>query len=80
LGKDPKDAVGAYLDLGLQFAIAVAIGVGLGYFVDDKFGTLPLFLVLGLLLGATSGFLNIYKTVFPKKSSKKEKAKSSDEI
>ncbi len=68
-----KNAVGAYLDLGLQFAIAVAIGVGLGYFADGKFGTFPLFLVLGLLLGATSGFLTIYRTVFPKKKSKKEK-------
>ena len=74
-----KDGVGAYLDLGLQFAIAVALGVGLGYFADDKLGTFPLCLVLGLFLGATSGFLNIYRTVFPKNSNKNKEPKSSDE-
>lgn len=71
--------MGAYLDLGLEFAIAIAIGVGAGYFADSKLGTFPLFLVLGLALGATSGFLNIYRTVFPKNTANKEKPKSTDE-
>lgn len=71
-------SIGPYIDLGLQFAAAIGIGVGLGYYADGKLNTFPLFLVLGLLLGATSGFLNIYRAVFPsstmqKKSKKNEK-------
>lgn len=64
--------IGPYVDLGLQFAAAVALGVGLGYFADKKLHTFPLFLILGLLLGATSGFLNIYRAVFPGESRRKK--------
>ncbi|NIR51388.1 AtpZ/AtpI family protein [candidate division KSB1 bacterium] len=59
--------------MGLRFAIAIAIGVGGGYWLDSKIHTTPLFLVLGLLLGATSGFLTIYRTVYSPKSTKEEK-------
>ena len=58
-------AIGRYLDLGLQFAVAIGLGLGFGWFLDSKFHTTPLFLILGILLGATSGFLNIYRAVFP---------------
>lgn len=68
-----KDRLGCYLDLGLQFAIAVGLGVGLGYVLDSKFNTLPLFLILGLLLGGSAGFLNLYRAVYPKRSNKDEK-------
>ena len=76
-----KNNFAAYIDLGLEFAVAVALGVGLGYYADTRLHTLPLFLVLGLLLGSTSGFLNIYRTVFPNttKKSKEDNSKASDE-
>ncbi len=77
--RNEKNNIGVYLDLGLQFAVAVAIGVGAGYWADEKLGVFPLFLVLGLLLGATAGFLNIYRTVFPTSGMKKEKNKTFDE-
>lgn len=70
-----NNGIGPYLDLGIQFAVAIAIGVGLGYFLDGKLNTFPLFLVLGLLLGATSGFLNIYRAVFPGKKMQNKKEK-----
>lgn len=54
-----------FLDLGLQFAVAVAMGVGLGYLGDRKWHTFPLFFIIGLLIGAAAGFLNIYRAVFP---------------
>jgi F0F1-type ATP synthase assembly protein I len=64
--------VALYVDLGLRFAIAIAMGVGGGYWLDSKFDTIPLFLIIGLLLGATSGFLTIYRAVYPS-STKAEK-------
>jgi len=63
LQKDNK--IGPYLDLGLQFAVAIGLGVGLGYVADKKLNTFPLFLLLGLLVGSAAGFLNIYRAVFP---------------
>ncbi|MFQ5750452.1 MAG: AtpZ/AtpI family protein [bacterium] len=66
--------VALYIDLGLRFAIAILIGVAGGYWLDSKLHTMPLFLVLGLALGATSGFLTIYRTVYPKSSTKARKS------
>jgi F0F1-type ATP synthase assembly protein I len=65
--------IGRYLDLGLQFAVAVALGAGGGYLLDKKLNLAPLFFILGLLLGATSGFLNIYRAVFPSKQDERKK-------
>lgn len=67
------NGIGRYLDLGLQMAVAVALGAGGGYFLDKKLHLAPLFFILGLLLGATSGFLNIYRTVFPPKEDERKK-------
>ncbi len=55
----------AYLDLGLRFALTILVAAGGGYVLDRWLHTLPLFLVVGLVLGAVAGFLNIYRTVFP---------------
>ena len=63
--KDQKSIL-SFIDLGFQFAIAIALGVGLGYLLDSKINSMPIFMVLGLLLGAASGFINIYRAVFPK--------------
>lgn len=38
-----------------------AVGTGLGYVADAEFGTLPVFTVLGLILGSAAGVLLIYK-------------------
>ena len=67
--------IGFYIDVGLQFAVAIALGVGLGYYLDLKWNTSPLMLVVGLLLGAASGFLNLYRAVYP--SSRRDNEKKS---
>ncbi len=61
-----RKSILSFIDLGFQFAIAIALGVGLGYLLDSKLNSTPVFMVLGLLLGAASGFLNMYRAVFPK--------------
>lgn len=66
-------SVASYFDLGLRFAIAVLIGVGGGYWLDLKLNTMPLFLILGLFLGSISGFLTIYRAVYPHDSTKARK-------
>ena len=63
----PFKGAGAYLDLGFRFALSILLTAGGGYWLDIKLRTLPLFLVLGLLLGATSGFMTIYRAVITEK-------------
>lgn len=63
--KSGKGSIAQYLDLGFQFAISILLGVGGGYWLDSKIGTRPVFLIIGLLVGATAGFLNLYRTVYP---------------
>ena len=65
---------GHYIDLGLQFAVAIGLGVALGYYLDTKWNTTPIMLILGVLLGAAAGFLNIYRAVFPSKRDENDKA------
>lgn len=56
-------AVAPYLDLGLRFAAAATLFGLLGHWVDGKLHTTPTFLIIGVMLGAAGGFVNIYRTV-----------------
>jgi hypothetical protein len=47
----------AYAGLGMLNAICLVLGGGLGWLLDHVLGTLPIFLLLGLLGGAVLGVL-----------------------
>lgn len=64
---DSWKQIGPYIDLGMRLTLSIVIGLFGGYWLDKTLHTLPLFLILGSLFGAFSGFLSIYHTVFPKK-------------
>ena len=55
---------GAYLalfsEIGLVLLISTLAGVGVGYFVDTRLGSLPLFVLIGFLLGAAVGARAVY--------------------
>jgi ATP synthase protein I len=63
--------IGPYLNLGFQFAIAVCLGVALGYWLDMRFNTMLLFTILGLLLGGALGFTSLYRSVYSGRDKKK---------
>lgn len=65
--------VAPYLDLGFRFALSIAITTYAGYWLDSKLNTLPLFLIIGLILGATSGFFTIYRAVYTGKEKESKK-------
>ena len=65
---------GRYADLGFRFALSVGIGMFLGFWADKKLSTSPLFLILGVLSGATSGFLTLYRAAYPDRKNKKNNA------
>jgi F0F1-type ATP synthase assembly protein I len=58
--------------MGLQLAIGFGLGFCGGWWLDGKLKTKPLFALLGLLLGAAGGFLNIYRAVYPDKNETKD--------
>ena len=54
-------SLGAYAGLGLQFAVSIVLFVYLGSWADRKFGTSPLFLLLGLVGGAGGSFYGMVR-------------------
>ena len=58
---------GAYIalfsEIGLILLVTTLIGVLAGHWADERLGTLPLFLIVGFLVGAGSGAAMIYRLV-----------------
>lgn len=57
--------------IGLVMALCIAIGAFIGYYLDKKFKTEPVFLIIFFFLGAAAAFKNLY-TLY-KKLQKNEK-------
>ena len=57
--------LGRYAGLGLQFTATVGLLALAGYWLDGKLGTLPLFLLLGVLLGFLGAMVSIVRQVPP---------------
>lgn len=49
--------------MGLELAVAILAGVGLGYLGDRALGTLPLLTILGSLLGFGAGVMNAWRAL-----------------
>lgn len=55
-----------YAGLGLQFAVSILAFLYAGQWVDRKLGTTPLFLIIGVFVGAAASFFAIYRSLSPK--------------
>ncbi len=53
--------IGAYGTVGLDFAVAIAICLYVGWWLDEKLGSTPWLMVVGLLLGVAVGFNVLFK-------------------
>jgi F0F1-type ATP synthase assembly protein I len=53
--------IGALSTVGFSFVLAIVIGVGAGYYIDQKFGTSPWGFLIGFLFGIVAGVLNVYR-------------------
>ena len=68
--------LGLITQLGLVIVGSLLVGLFFGAFLDRKFGTEGVFLVVFLFLGLISGFYSAYRMLFKKETvieSKKEK-------
>ncbi len=52
-----------YSTLGLEMGLSVAVGVGIGYYLDKWLGTQPWLLILFLFFGIAAGFRNLYRAL-----------------
>lgn len=62
---DTMAAVMRLLGLGWYVATSLVLGVVGGVWLDGKWGTEPLFTLLGLALGLVASFWGFYKMVEP---------------
>ena len=52
-----------FSEIGVSLLVTTLVGVFVGYWVDKTLGTLPLFLIVGFLLGAGAGTLMIARLI-----------------
>ena len=63
---DPKKEelnVSTFAGAGLQFAIGIVLFLFLGRWADQKLGTAPLFLLIGVFAGGAGGFYSMYRRI-----------------
>jgi ATP synthase protein I len=51
----------AYGSLGLEMGLCVAIGLGMGYYLDRYFGTAPILTLVFLIFGLVAGMRALYR-------------------
>ncbi|QHJ70495.1 AtpZ/AtpI family protein [Planococcus halotolerans] len=61
--KSPLQAMALYSAILSQLVGSVLIGAFTGMWLDDQFGTAPLFLVICLLAGISAGVWAMFQTV-----------------
>jgi F0F1-type ATP synthase assembly protein I len=52
-----------YLTLGTQLTMTVLFLGGIGWLIDDSYGTSPWWLVVGLILGCVIGFYQFLRSL-----------------
>jgi ATP synthase protein I len=52
-----------FSEIGISLLVTTLIGVLAGRWVDEQLGTLPIFVLIGFLVGAGSGTVMIYRLV-----------------
>lgn len=56
-----------FMNIGLQMSIPIVLFVFLGYWLDNKFNSSPLFILIMSALGLFAGFYHFFKAVKGKK-------------
>lgn len=58
---DDRSQWGQYLGLGLEVMMGVLLGLGVGWWLDEKFGWSPWGVLVGTMLGLASGMYLLLK-------------------
>jgi ATP synthase protein I len=60
---DKKETLYSFLTygtLGLEMGLSLVIGLAIGYYLDRRFGTAPIFLIIFMIFGILAGMKRIY--------------------
>ena len=60
---DGRPGYARFIGLGFAFMLAIAIPAVIGYFVDSLLGTIPLFLLVGVVIGFSGGLYYVYRSL-----------------
>jgi F0F1-type ATP synthase assembly protein I len=52
-----------FSEIGLVLLVTTLVGVGLGYWIDTRLGTVPLFVLIGVFAGMAVGARSVWLTV-----------------
>ena len=58
--KEMFSALMTYGTLGLEMGISLAVGLAIGFFLDRRFGTSPVFTIVFMMFGLAAGMKRLY--------------------
>lgn len=61
--------------VGIQFAVAVIVFLFAGQWLDRRLGTSPLFLMLGVFVGAGAAFYSMYRKLMAAQDEEERKTR-----
>jgi ATP synthase protein I len=64
-----------FIGVGWFIAISILLGVLGGLWLDSKFGTKPILVIVGLILGLVVAFYGVYRMLLPLMRNKRDKEK-----
>lgn len=62
--------------MGWYVGICIVLGVLGGLWLDNKFNTRPILVIVGLILGIVIAFYGVYRMILPNINKKQNKGKS----
>ncbi len=57
----PRSGMGLAFRLGIEMVSALAVGVGIGWLLDEWLGTRPWLMILFFFLGSAAGIINVIR-------------------
>jgi F0F1-type ATP synthase assembly protein I len=58
---DSDGSLAKYAGIGIQFAVSLLLFLFVGQWLDRKLGTSPIFLMIGVFVGAGAAFYSMYR-------------------
>jgi len=62
-----------FIGVGWFIGLSILLGVWGGLWLDNKFGTKPILVIVGLLLGLAVAFYGVYRMLLPLLRNKRDK-------
>jgi ATP synthase protein I len=75
-GMGRREAALRFIGVGWFVALSILLGVWGGHWLDEKLGTTPILVIVGLILGLLVAFYGVYRMLLPFVRDKRDKGNS----